>query len=48
MKDDVIDEVPNGTPKIPIPFNGVLNWDGVLKLNDKLERDHTKHFKGWI
>jgi hypothetical protein len=25
MKDDVNDEVPNGTPKILIPFDGVVN-----------------------
>jgi hypothetical protein len=25
MKDDVNDEVPNGTPKILIPFDRVLN-----------------------
>jgi hypothetical protein len=25
MKDDVIDEVPNGIPKILIPFDGVIN-----------------------
>jgi hypothetical protein len=25
IKDDVNDEVPNGTPKILIPFYGVLN-----------------------
>jgi hypothetical protein len=31
MKDDVKDEVPNGTPKTLIPSNGVLNKDGVSK-----------------
>jgi hypothetical protein len=35
MKDDVNDEVPNGTPKILILFIGVVNWDGVLKSNNK-------------
>jgi hypothetical protein len=25
MKDDVNDEMPNGIPKIIIPFNGVVN-----------------------
>jgi hypothetical protein len=30
IKDDVNDEVLNGTPKILIPFNGLINWDGVL------------------
>jgi hypothetical protein len=28
MKDDLNDELPNGTPKILILFNGVLNWNG--------------------
>jgi len=27
MKDDVNDGVPNGTPKILIPFYRVVNWD---------------------
>jgi len=37
MKDDVNDEVPNGTPKILIPFNGggKLRWD-VETLKKKL------------
>jgi hypothetical protein len=48
MKDDVNDEVPNGTPNILIPSNGVLNWDGVLKSSDKPKRNHTTHFKSWI
>jgi hypothetical protein len=26
----------------------VLNWDGVLKLNGKLEGDHVTHIWGWI
>ncbi len=29
------DEMPNGTPKILIPYDGVFNWDGVLKSDDK-------------
>jgi hypothetical protein len=37
MKDYVNDVVPNGTLKTLIPSNGVVNWDGVLKLNNKLE-----------
>jgi len=37
MKDDLHVEVFNGTPKNLILFGGVLNWDGVLKLGDKLE-----------
>jgi len=43
MKDDVKDEVPNGTPKVLNPSDGVLNKDGVSKLNDKLEGDHATH-----
>ncbi len=37
------DEVLNGTPKTLIPFDGVVNWDGVLKLNGRLEGDHVTH-----
>jgi len=48
MKDDVNDEVPNGIIKILIPFNGVVNWDGVLKLGGGLEGDHVTHLLGWI
>jgi hypothetical protein len=40
---DVKDEVPNGTPKILIPFNGVLNMDGVSKSGGRLEGDHVTH-----
>jgi len=43
MKDDVNDEMPNGTPKILIPYDGVLNWDGVLKSSDKPKGDHGTH-----
>ncbi len=45
MKDDVKDEVSNGTPKTWIPSNGVVNWDGVLKYGGKLQGDH---FLSWI
>jgi len=48
MKDDLNDEVPNGIPKILIPSNGVVNWDGVLKLGGRLEGDHVTHLLGWI
>jgi hypothetical protein len=48
MKDDVKVEVPNKTPKILIPFDGVVNWDGVLKFGNKPKGDHATHFKGWI
>jgi hypothetical protein len=41
MKDDLNNEVPNGTHKILIHFHGVLNWDGVLNLGSKSERDHA-------
>ncbi len=41
MKDDVNDEMPNGTLKTLIPFDGVLNWDGVSKLGDRLEVGHV-------
>jgi len=46
MKDDLNDEVPNGTPKTLIPFNGVLNWDGVSKSSGKPKG--VTHFLGWI
>lgn len=41
MKDDVNDEMPNGTFKILIPFDRVLNWDELLKLGDRLEVGHV-------
>jgi hypothetical protein len=44
MKDDLNDEVFNGTPKTLIPSDGVLNWDGVLKSSGKLGGDHATHF----
>ncbi len=43
MKDDVNEEVPNGTPKTLIPFNEMVNWDGVSKLSDRLQGDHVTH-----
>jgi hypothetical protein len=42
MKDDVNDEVPNGTLKSLILF------DGVLKLDNKQEGHHVTHFFNWI
>ncbi len=44
MKDDVKITMPNGTPKILIPSNGVVNQDGVLKFGGMLENDHATHF----
>jgi len=44
MKDDVKVKVPNGTPKILIPSNGLGNWDGVLKFGGRPEGDHAMHF----
>jgi len=48
MDDDLNDEVLNETPKIVIPSDGVLNYNGVSKSNDKLKGDHATHFWGWI
>ncbi len=48
MKDDVNNEVPDGTPKTLIPFDGVVNWDGVLKSIIKPNGDHVTHLWGWI
>jgi hypothetical protein len=39
MKADVNDVMPNGTPNIIILSNGVVNWEGLLKLSDKLKGD---------
>jgi hypothetical protein len=44
MKDDVNNEVPNGTPKILIISDGVLNRDGVSKSNGRPEGDYVAHF----
>jgi hypothetical protein len=43
MKYEVKIEVPNRTPNILIPFDGVVNWDGVLKFGGKLKGDHAMH-----
>jgi hypothetical protein len=37
MKDD-------GTPRILILLNGVVDWDGVFKYGGRLEGDHAIHF----
>jgi len=44
----VSDEVPNGTLNILIISNGMVNWDGMLKLGGRLKGDHATHFWGWI
>jgi len=46
MKDDMNDKMFHGTSKTLIPFNGVLNCDGVLKLGGRLKGDHATHFWG--
>ncbi len=38
------DELSNGTPKMLIPSNGVLNWDKVLKSSDMAKGDHATQF----
>ncbi len=48
MRDDVKVEMPNRTPKTLIPFDGIINQDGVLKSSGKLEGDHAMHFLSWI
>ncbi len=48
MKDDLNDEVPNETPKTLIPYDGMLNQDGVWKSRGKPKEDHVKHFLGSI
>jgi hypothetical protein len=44
MKYDVNDGVPNGTLKTLILSNGVVLWDGVLKLGSRPEGNHATHF----
>jgi hypothetical protein len=43
MKENVNDEMFNGTPKNLIPFDGMVNWDGVLKSGSKTESNHATH-----
>ncbi len=43
MKDDVNDKMSNGTPKTLIPFDGVVNQDGVLKSGGRPKGDHATH-----
>ncbi len=44
MKDDVKFIMPNGTPRILIPLDGVVNWDGMLKCSGRPKGDHATHF----
>ncbi len=37
------DEMPNGTPKTLIPFDGVVNWDGVLKSSGRPKANHVTY-----
>jgi len=46
MKDDVNDEVPNGTFNTLIPLDKVINLNGVLKSHGKSKGDHATHFWG--
>ncbi len=48
MKDDVKVKMPNKTPETLTPLDGVVNWDGVLKSNGRLEGAHATHFLSWI
>ncbi len=48
MKNDMKDEAPNGTPKTLIPFDGILNRDGVSKLSNIPKGDHVAQFLGLI
>jgi hypothetical protein len=45
MKDDLNDEVFNGTSKTLIIYDGVLKHNGVLKLSGKPKGDHVTYFK---
>lgn len=48
MKDDVNDEVSNGTPNTLIPSDGMVNWDEVLKSGNRLKGDHATNLSVWI
>ncbi len=41
MKNNLNDEVPNGTPNILIHSDGVLNLDGVSKLGSSPKGDYA-------
>jgi hypothetical protein len=44
MKDDLKIKVSNGTPKILIPSDGMVNENGVLKFGGTPKGDHVMHF----
>jgi len=44
MKDDLNDEMPNKNPNTLIPFDGVLKWDGVSKLSNRVTGDCATYF----
>jgi hypothetical protein len=44
MKDDMKNEISSKTFETLIPFDGVLNKNGVSKLNNKLKKDHPALF----
>jgi hypothetical protein len=46
IKDDVNDEMSNGTLKTLIFFDKVINWNELLKSCGKLKGDHATHFWG--
>jgi hypothetical protein len=48
MKDDLNDEVLDGTPKTLIPSDGVLKYDGVSKLGGRPKKDYLTKKLGWI
>jgi len=43
MKDDVKITMLSKTPRILIPLDGVVNWDGVLKFGGRPKGDHAMH-----
>jgi len=40
----VNDEMLDGTPKILISFDGVLNWNKMSKSSNRPKGDHATHF----
>jgi hypothetical protein len=43
MKDHVKIMMLNKTPRILIPSDGVVNWDGLLKFGGRPKGDHAMH-----